>query len=161
LQLGKYHGRFEQEDYYLENPKVPFARVEDHGTLDTREYLRIRSSPAYDTLEYKHIYEENGTKQAEEYEVSVEDPQTLLKLFQKLGYTHTSTLKKIREAFTFQGFNVSLDHFIDHGYFIEVGFEQLTPHTIQSDIDTFLREDLGIAHYRVEDRSYRDLFTNH
>jgi len=103
----------QQEDIYFNAPHRDF-RITD-------EALRIRISPEGPTLTYKGPKIGNlFDKTREEISVQIDDPNSLQRILEKLGFQTVATVSKKRLLFQYKEFHVSIDSVKDLGEFIEV-----------------------------------------
>ncbi len=106
-------------------------------------HLRIR---AYDhassgRLEY---HQPLGEIHAEEYELEVDNVQTMDHILQHLGYKKALIVDKTRETWKLNDFTIALDHVKDEGDFIEVELLNADVKEAEEKIEQFLLS-LGIT----------------
>jgi adenylate cyclase class 2 len=114
---GDLVGEFEQKDSYFV-PKDKNFFEED----PTREYLRVRQDEEVNELGY-HIchFDDNGSLlYTEEYETEIGDAKTLKELLQELGMELKVIVKKRRQVFHCQGFELVVDRIEGLGHFLEI-----------------------------------------
>ncbi len=86
------------------------------------EWLRVRIEPKGSSINYK-CWQPIGAEVAthcDEYETRVENHEALLKLLEALGCKPIVTVKKQRDIFVLDEFEISFDHIDELGDFIEV-----------------------------------------
>lgn len=113
----------QQIDYYLNNPQASLCFTNPAGDKDAFTYLRVRQTDQWTLLCVKQshkIIETRTLLYANEYEVFVDDAEKTLALFKALGYTDVTTVKKVREAFAIDVFEVAFDVVEKLGTFIEI-----------------------------------------
>ena len=94
-----------QEDIYFNSPIVDFAKSD--------EALRIRTTKENDTknifITYKGPKLNSKSKTREEIEISIENDEKCSKIFENLGFKKVRTVKKNRQYYTYENFEISLD----------------------------------------------------
>lgn len=115
--------RCQHLDYYLNNPQASLCFINPAGDKDAFTYLRVRHMDQGTLLCVKQSHkniEKRILLYANEFEVSVADAEKTLALFKALGYTEVTKVKKMREAFTIDIFEVAFDVVENLGTFIEI-----------------------------------------
>ncbi len=94
-----------QEDIYFNSPIVDFAKSD--------EALRIRTTTENDSknifITYKGPKIDSKSKTREEIEISIEDSEKCSKIFEHLGFKKVRTVRKNRQYYTYENFEISLD----------------------------------------------------
>ena len=94
-----------QEDIYFNSPIVDFA--------NTDEALRIRTTEENKKtnifITYKGPKIDSKSKTREEIEITIEDSAKCSKIFQHLGFTEVRAVRKNRQYYTYENFEISLD----------------------------------------------------
>lgn len=94
-----------QEDIYFNSPIVDFA--------NTDEALRIRTTKENEKtnifITYKGPKIDSKSKTREEIEIEIEDSEKCSKIFQHLGFTKVRAVRKNRQYYTYENFEISLD----------------------------------------------------
>ena len=95
----------EQIDRYFNSPVKDFA--------ETDEALRIRETKTEDShnlfITYKGPKIDKKSKTREEVEMKIEDSDKCSKIFENLGFKEVRTVKKNREYFKLDNFEIRLD----------------------------------------------------
>jgi adenylate cyclase class 2 len=94
-----------QEDIYFNSPVVDFAQ--------TDEALRIRTTKENDKtnifITYKGPKIDKQSKTRREIEMGIEDSQKCSGIFEAIGFKKVRTVRKNRQYYTFENFEISLD----------------------------------------------------
>jgi len=139
-------GRRKQIDVYLSHPTRDFGK--------TDEALRIRKETNADSLTYKGPKIDKDTKSREELKVNAPDPDTLLTIFQRLGFKESGRVEKLRTMYSIQGVTVCLDSVSGLGDFVESEYEGTDLESGKEAIFALMHE-LGLR--GNERRSYLEL----
>lgn len=116
---GKLSKSIKQIDEYY----VPYHRDFFAQKPFPIEWLRIRTNPDKTIFEYdKSIHKNTDGEQeyAEEYETEISRPDELRKILKFLDFKKATTVKKEREIWDCDNFEICLDKVKDLGFFIEV-----------------------------------------
>lgn len=146
-----------QEDIYFNSPIVDFAK--------TDEALRIRTTKQDDEkhifITYKGAKIDSKSKTREEIEFGIEDSEKCAKTFEHIGFKKVRAVRKNREYYSYQNFEISLDDIegLDPYMEIEVGLEDGSDYTQAQDSIFELFEKLGITK-GFERTSYLELLEN-
>ncbi|MDK2789512.1 MAG: adenylate cyclase, class 2 [Methanothermococcus sp.] len=131
----------------------------------TDEALRVRKSLKMDTgqvkfyVTYKGPKLDNVSKTREEIEVTVDNGAAIHKIFEKLGFKPVKPIKKLREIYSKDDIEVSIDCVDDVGSYVE--FEKTVmdvskkEDALQSLLD--LMKSLNISNDKLERKSYLEL----
>lgn len=149
---AKYVKTVFQKDVYFQHPSRNFA--------ETDEALRLRTSQEGVQLTYKGPKIDSLSKTREELSVYVDNFETILNIFQRIGIIPLAWVVKSREMFDINGRVVaSIDRVQDLGNFLE----------LESDIEDFnqvetkreellsILDKLGLSRENTERRSYLEL----
>ena len=94
-----------QEDIYFNSPVVDFA--------DTDEALRIRTTTENDNtnifITYKGPKIDQKSKTRKEVEMKIEDAKKCSDIFEAIGFRKVRAVRKNRQYFTYENFEISLD----------------------------------------------------
>jgi adenylate cyclase class 2 len=90
-----------QEDIYFQSPIVDFAK--------TDEALRIRTTNSDTFITYKGPKLNEKAKTRKEVEMRVESSQKAADIFTEIGFRPARTVKKNRQYYTYESFEISLD----------------------------------------------------
>ena len=94
-----------QEDIYFNSPVVDFAQ--------TDEALRIRTTKENDKtnifITYKGPKIDKQSKTRREIEMGIEDSQKCSGIFEAIGFKKVRAVRKNRQYYTFENFEISLD----------------------------------------------------
>lgn len=103
------------QDVYLNHPCRDFG--------DTDEALRLRLVNGRAFLTYKGPKIDTDSKTREEIEVHVEDPEKIISILRKLGFTQVATVRKRRTLYRIEDVVVALDSVEGLGDFVELEYE--------------------------------------
>lgn len=106
IEIGAAKKRKEyQEDIYFNSPVVDFA--------DTDEALRIRTTKEDGNVNifitYKGPKIDEKSKTRREIEMGIEDSQKCSDIFEAVGFRKVRTVRKSRQYYTYENFEISLD----------------------------------------------------
>lgn len=94
-----------QEDIYFNSPLVDFTK--------TDEALRIRTTNENDNINifitYKGPKIDKDSKTRKEIEISIEDSKKCREIFEAIGFVAVRRVKKSRQYFKYENFEISLD----------------------------------------------------
>ncbi len=100
--LGAVKSRKEfQEDIYFASPIVDFAK--------TDEALRIRTTDNDIFITYKGPKLNSEAKTRKEVEMSIESASKAKDIFEEIGFKEVRTVRKHRQYYTYENFEISLD----------------------------------------------------
>ena len=146
-----------QIDRYFNSPVKDFA--------ETDEALRIRETITEDShnlfITYKGPKIDKKSKTREEVEMKIEDSDKCSKIFENLGFKEVRTVKKNREYFKLENFEISLDDVegLEPYMEIEIALEDGTDYNEAQDKIFDLFKELGITN-GFERTSYLELLEN-
>jgi len=113
------HGEFLQDDRFFDTPQERLLQA-DQG-LRLRSVVREdRTGAAEHILTYKGARQKGSLKQREEIEAGVSDPQAMVDVLDRLGFTLMLHLQKRRKRYKLGGCWVELDTVPLLGRFVEV-----------------------------------------
>ena len=90
-----------QQDIYFQSPIVDFAK--------TDEALRIRTTDNGTFITYKGPKLNEKAKTRKEVEMTIESAEKARDIFEEIGFTPARTVKKSRQYYTYENFEISLD----------------------------------------------------
>lgn len=90
-----------QEDIYFASPIVDFAK--------TDEALRIRTTNTNTFITYKGPKLNEKAKTRKEVEMSIESAEKARDIFEEIGFAPARTVRKNRQYYTYENFEISLD----------------------------------------------------
>ena len=90
-----------QEDIYFASPIVDFAQ--------TDEALRIRTTNNNIFITYKGPKLNKDAKTRKEVEMSIESASKAKDIFEEIGFKEVRTVRKNRQYYTYENFEISLD----------------------------------------------------
>ena len=100
--LGAHKSKKEfQEDIYFASPIVDFAQ--------TDEALRIRTTNNNIFITYKGPKLNKDAKTRKEVEMSIESAGKAKDIFEEIGFKEVRTVRKNRQYYTYENFEISLD----------------------------------------------------
>ncbi len=143
-------------DHYLAHPCRDFAK--------TDEALRIRiiakNSDRHAVLTYKGPRLGGEGKTREEISVEILDPESMLLLFERLGFRKVAEIKKRRTVYTYENFTIVLDDVEGLGKFVEIETATDSRELVDkcvSEILSFAENSLGLSRDLIEPRTYLEL----
>ena len=146
-----------QEDIYFNSPVVDFA--------ETDEALRIRTTKENDEtnifITYKGPKIDKESKTRREIEMGIEDSQKCSDIFEEIGFKKVRTVRKNRQYYTFENFEISLDDIegLDPYMEIEIALSDGEDYSQAQNSIFDLFEKLGITD-GFERTSYLELLEN-
>ena len=142
-----------QEDIYFQSPIVDFAK--------TDEALRIRSTNNNTFITYKGPKLNEKAKTRKEVEMTIESSEKARDIFEEIGFTPARTVKKSRQYYTYENFEISLDDVegLPPYMEIEIALEDTESYSDAQDRIFELFERLGITD-GFERTSYMELLEN-
>ena len=142
-----------QEDIYFQSPIVDFAK--------TDEALRVRTTNNNIFITYKGPKLNKDAKTRKEVEMNIESAQKAKDIFEEIGFKEARTVRKNRQYYTFENFEISLDDVEGLSPYmeIEVGLEDGEDYSKAQDEIFKLFEKLGITD-GFERTSYMELLEN-
>ena len=142
-----------QEDIYFQSPIVDFAK--------TDEALRIRSTNNNTFITYKGPKLNENAKTRKEVEMTIENSEKARDIFEEIGFTPARTVKKSRQYYTYENFEISLDDVegLPPYMEIEIALEDTESYSDAQDRIFELFERLGITD-GFERTSYMELLEN-
>ena len=146
-----------QEDIYFNSPVVDFAK--------TDEALRIRTTKAQDKeniyMTYKGPKIDKDSKTRKEIEMGIEEAKKCSDIFEAIGFKKVRTVRKNRQYYTYENFEISLDDIegLDPHMEIEVALEDGCDYSEAKESIFKLFEKLDITD-GFERTSYLELLEN-
>ena len=135
-------GRHREKNYLFDEPS---GRLQNSGKL-----LRVRKTPSSQTVTFKGpILASSKLKHREEIECRIESAETLIRIFEEVGFKVRTEYSKYRTVFEKERFNISLDE-TEAGNYLEVegpSDEEITK----------LGEKLGYSEQDFVRRTYAEL----
>jgi adenylate cyclase class 2 len=129
------------------------------------EWLRLREADGLFSLNYKNWHrDENGMSHyCDEYEIKIENLETAGKIFNALDFRPVVTVDKIRKAWIYKKYKITLDAVRDVGDFVEIeyinGGEDVEPAEITGEMVEFLKSiDCGKIRRNYQGYAFRALF---
>lgn len=90
-----------QEDIYFQSPIVDFAK--------TDEALRVRTTDNDIFITYKGPKIDKESKTRKEIEMNIESAEKAKGIFEEIGFRPVRTVRKSRQYYTYENFEISLD----------------------------------------------------
>ena len=142
-----------QEDIYFASPIVDFAQ--------TDEALRIRTTNNNIFITYKGPKLNKDAKTRKEVEMSIESAGKAKDIFEEIGFKEVRTVRKNRQYYTYENFEISLDDVegLNHYMEIEISLEDGNDYDYAQKSIFELFEKLGITE-GFERTSYLELLEN-
>lgn len=86
------------------------------------EYLRVRHEDGKNHLNYSYCHQDEHKNfiSTDEYEVTVNDPDTAELILEKIGMKKAFEIQKVRQYYEKDGFEILLDHVEGLGDFLEI-----------------------------------------
>ncbi len=146
-----------QEDIYFNSPIVDFAK--------TDEALRIRTTTEEDNtnifITYKGPKIDSKSKTRKEIEMGIDDSKKCSDIFEEIGFKKVRTVRKNRQYYTYENFEISLDDIegLDPYMEIEIGLEDDEDYSEAQDniFELFKKLDITDGFERI---SYLELLEN-
>ena len=146
-----------QEDIYFNSPVVDFAQ--------TDEALRIRTTKENDNtnifITYKGPKIDSASKTRKEIEMGIDDSKKCSDIFEEIGFKKVRTVRKNRQYYTYENFEISLDDIegLDPYMEIEIGLEDDEDYSEAQDkiFELFKKLDITDGFERT---SYLELLEN-
>ena len=142
-----------QEDIYFASPIVDFAQ--------TDEALRIRTTNNDILINYKGTKHTTEAKTRKEVEMSIESAKKAKDIFEEIGFKEARTVRKNRQYYTYENFEISLDDVegLNPYMEIEIAMDDKKDYSVAQDKIFQLFERLGITD-GFERTSYMELLEN-
>ena len=142
-----------QEDIYFASPIVDFAQ--------TDEALRIRTTNNNIFITYKGPKLNKDAKTRKEVEMSIESAGKAKDIFEEIGFKEVRTVRKNRQYYTYENFEISLDDVegLNHYMEIEISLEDGNDYDDAQKSIFELFEKLGVTE-GFERTSYMELLEN-
>ena len=142
-----------QEDIYFASPIVDFAK--------TDEALRIRTTDNNTFITYKGPKLNDKAKTRKEVEMTIESAAKAKDMFEEVGFEAVRTVRKNRQYYTYENFEISLDDVegLNPYMEIEIAMDDKKDYSTAQDKIFELFERLGITE-GFERTSYMELLEN-
>ena len=142
-----------QEDIYFASPIVDFAQ--------TDEALRIRTTNNNTFITYKGPKLNDKAKTRKEVEMTIENSEKATDIFTEIGFREVRTVRKNRQYYTYENFEISLDDVEGLSPYmeIEIALDDSEDYSQAQDEIFKLFEKLGITD-GFERTSYLELLEN-
>ena len=142
-----------QEDIYFASPIVDFA--------ETDEALRIRTTNNNTFITYKGPKLNDKAKTRKEVEMTIENSEKATDIFTEIGFREVRTVRKNRQYYTYENFEISLDDVegLNPYMEIEIALDDSEDYSQAQDEIFKLFEKLGITD-GFERTSYLELLEN-
>lgn len=117
--IAKFIKKISQKDTYY----TPFHRdFTKPANTRIREWLSIRERGDRAFLNYKGFYPEDAKifSYCDEFETEIKDPMKMEKIFDSINIRPLIVVKKERETYSNDDFEIAFDNVDELGYFIEV-----------------------------------------
>ena len=153
-ELGAVKSKTEfQEDIYFASPIVDFGK--------TDEALRVRTTDNDIFITYKGPKLNSEAKTRKEVEMSIESAEKAKDIFLEIGFKEARTVRKSREYYTYENFEISLDNVegLPPYMEIEIGLDDNNDYSDAQNEIFKLFEKLGITD-GFERTSYMELLEN-
>lgn len=153
-QLGAVKTKTEfQQDIYFASPIADFAK--------TDEALRIRTTDSSTFITYKGPKLNEEAKTRKEVEMAIESAEKARDIFEEIGFSEARTVRKNRQYYTYENFEISLDDVEGLSPYmeIEIALEDNTDYNEAQNEIFRLFEKLGITD-GFERTSYMELLEN-
>ena len=141
----RFEGEVHQKDFYFNHPCRDFA--------STDEALRIRISGDI-RITYKGPKVDSETKSREEIEFGVESYEKAVEMLKRLGFVEAGIVEKIREIYSLNDVEISIDDVLGLGYFVELEIQGENTEENRERLFS-LGKELGLDEYMRE--SYLEL----
>ena len=142
-----------QQDIYFASPIVDFAK--------TDEALRIRTTDNNTFITYKGPKLNDKAKTRKEVEMTIESAEKARDIFTEIGFREARTVRKNRQYYTYENFEISLDDVEGLSPYmeIEIALDDSQDYSDAQDRIFELFEKLGVTD-GFERTSYMELLEN-
>lgn len=121
------------------------------------EWLRIRQSGKHSVTYKQWHYNPDGTSNyCDEYETKVGDVESLRKIFAAIDIVPLITVDKKRQSWNYEDYEISVDHVVGLGDFVEVEYKSETkedPNVVAQQMIDFLK-GIGVGKVEVNYSGY-------
>jgi adenylate cyclase, class 2 len=150
--------KMRETDYYYDGIDRSFAATDEALRVRISENLNTDSIQAF--LTYKGKKLDTISKTRSEYEVAIDNPETMKNVLKCLGFQSSYIIEKIRTYYSYKNLNICIDKVEKVGVFMEL--ENVVTYEIEKDnaLKELLQllEALGIDRSRMERKSYLELY---
>ncbi|HID47383.1 MAG TPA: class IV adenylate cyclase [Methanococcaceae archaeon] len=155
------HGKEEEIDTYFNGIDRDFRKTDE--ALRVRKSMDLERGDTRYYLTYKGPRMDEISKTREEYQVGVEDGETLEVILEKLGFKKVLPIRKLREIYRRGDIVVSLDKVEGIGYFAEFEKTVKSPSEKEDAIKELMDiiRSLNIGEERLVRSSYLELRDNY
>lgn len=150
-------GTTNQTDYYLNNPQNSFFYTSDWRGKDTNKYLRIRKTNKKNFFCLKEIKrtEKGEPLYCNEREIEIDNPEEMLGLMKAIGFSDITILKKKREIFVYDIFEIAIDTVDKLGLFLEIELkEEVASYQAGYKLIYDLLRKMGITRFYKQPQGY-------
>ncbi len=140
-----------QEDTYYNSP------LRDFGKTD--EALRIRVQDGKSFLTYKGAKLDKVSKTRKEFNVEIDDADSMKNILSSLGFFPVATVTKKRKNYRFEEFFISIDEVRNLGNFIEIEISAEDSGKYEEKVESIFNfiEKLGITREATIRQSYLEM----
>lgn len=160
-----FQGSETHKEFYLDNPQSTFFFSRPDGEKDALKYLRVRYSEKRGSVCLKDWHQDpetGNTTHCDEFEVTVSDPDIMLALFERLGYTNKTKMAKFRRKFSAGEYEIVIDDVESLGIFVEIELKKSVVDIKAAllQLENFLVNTIGITEYWIQTRGYASRLRN-
>lgn len=144
----------QQKDHYFQHPLRNFAK--------TDEALRVRITSDGSLLDYKGPKLDKITKTREEIELSIQDPDKLIQILEKIGFKLVLIVEKSREIYKSGRITASLDSVKNLGNYLELEILSKEKENIEKSRNELfsILEKINLSKDKMIRKSYLELLLN-
>lgn len=141
----KEKARFTNEEHQVDKYFCP-AHKNFLKNRPVVEWLRLRDSSGKQSINYKnwHHGKDGRTHHCDEYETGIENMEQVEKIFKALEIKPIVTVSKIRKAYKYKNYKISIDSIKNLGNFVEIEYKgkstTKSPAKITEEMIKFLKD---------------------
>ncbi len=143
----------------IENQADTYYNSSSRDFEKTDEALRMRVHDQKYFLTYKGPKMDNISKTREEYQVEINDVNSMGSMLSALGFFPVGTVIKKRKNYRMGDFHISLDDVRNLGNFIEIEIPAKNPRNYEGKVESIFKiiEKLGITRESTIRKSYLEM----
>ena len=138
------NGKFKYENHQIDEYFSPVHR-DFTAVRPVKEWLRLRNSGGKYLMTYKNWYYDGNGKSthADEYEFSIDKIDQMDKILKVLDFKNVTTVNKVRKAWDYKDWEISMDSIEGLGDFVEIEYKgngNVDPKETTSEMTKFLKD---------------------
>lgn len=158
---ARYNGESPQEDHYFDNPENSWFKIHEEGYKYALQYLRVRISPSGNSICFKNWDTNNQSTGSmglycQDYEVPISDPHNHIKLLESIGFTDRTTIKKTRQSYLYEVFEIAIDTAKGIGTFVEFEIKNRMHNSANLEYKRVLKfiKDIGLRDFKIQKQGF-------